>query len=295
MKHKNQVIRIFILGIIGLSLTLVGCAVKKQVSGDPETGLNLKYSIARDQVLNYKNSTDTEQTMDVMGQSMKTTSKTSYSYAIKGTGTDEQNNLMTQVTINDLNMSQGGMQGDTTPDTSALKGKSFGITFSPIGKEIKFTGIDELPKISTGQMGGEGQSVNQLFTDILPDLPENPIKVGETWTDQTDNKMQQGPLEITMKGESTNLIEGLETVNGKECIRIKTQGKNKVDGSGDMMGNEIKINGEVKVSVTWYFAYKEGIFVKASLDQTSDLKINMGEMGEMPQTAKTKQIIELVQ
>jgi hypothetical protein len=294
MLHKNQFVRFITLGIIILSLTLVSCAIKKPMWGDPQTGLILKYNIAQDQALNYKSISDANQTMEMMGQSMKTSTKINMDYSIKGTGTDNQNNLLTQVNINNLNINITGMQGERALDTSSFKGKSFGVAFSPKGKETEFTGIDDLPKIDFGEMSGGEQSVKNYFLNLLPDLSDDPIKVGGTWTDQIEDKIQRGPLELTIKGESTNVLEGLETIKGMECVRIKTQAESAVQGSGNMMGNDIKIKGDIKSTSIWYFAYKKGLFVKASGDEESDIKIEVGAMGEMPQVSKSKTEIDLV-
>lgn len=282
------------MGIVVLSLTLAGCAAQKPMWGDQETGFILKYNIVKDQALNYKSTAEANQTMEMMGQSMKTSQNFSMDYGIKGTGTDDQNNLLTQVTINDFNISMSSMQGDRTLETSGLKGKSFGVTFSPIGKATGFNGIDDLPKIDFGQMSGGEQSVNQYFQNLLPELPEDPVKVGGTWADQKENKLQQGPLEITIKTDATSALDGFETVKGMECVRIKTQANSIIQGSGDMMGNKITVNGTRKSTSTWYFAYKKGLFIKASTDEDQNMKIELGAMGEMPQTVKTKAEVELV-
>ncbi len=294
MLHKNPFIRFTSLGIIVLSLTLAGCATTKPMWGDPETGLILKYNIAQDQVLNYKNISDTNQTTEMMGQSMKSSTKFAMDYNIKGTGVDDQNNLLTQVSINDFSINTSSMQGDMALNTSALKGKSFGVSFSPKGKETEFIGIDDLPKIDFGQMSGGERSVNQYFLEILPDLSDDPLKVGGTWTNQKEYKIEQGPIDMTVKGESTSVLEGLETIKGMECVRIKTQGKSTLEGSGNMMGTDLVIKGDINSTSTWYFAYKKGLFIKASVDEDSDIKIEAGAMGEIPQVSKTKIEIDLV-
>jgi hypothetical protein len=294
MLRKIQFIRFTFLGVTVLSLILAGCLAKKTIWGDPQTWLILEYRIPQDQSLRYKNTSETNQTIDMMGQSMETSTKMLMDYSIKGAGTDNQNNLLTQVNINDFSMVLTGMQGETTPDTSALKGKSFGVSFSPKGKEIGFTGINDLPKIDLGMMSGGEQGVEQFFQNILPDLPDEPVKVGATWSEPIDNTVPQGPLEVTTKGEATSILEGLETINGMECVRIKSTTKGKVQGSGEMMGSELNVEGEVKSLSTWYFAYKEGLFIKASVEQDTDVKITAGTMGEIPQSSKMKLEIELI-
>ena len=262
--------------------------------GDPETGFILRYNIAQDQVLNYKSTADSIQTMDLMAQSMKTSTEFNMDYNIKGAGTDDQNNLLTQVSINDFAINISSMQGEMAPDTSRLKGKSFGVTFSPIGDEIEFTGIDDLPKINLGQMTLVELSVKRYFLDLLPYLSDEPVKVGGTWTHQKEYIIDEGPLELTIKSETTSVLEGLETVKGMECVRIKTQGKNTIEGSGNVIGNELKYKGDTDSTTTWYFAYKKGLFVKGSAEQDADGTIEAGGMGEIPQVSKTKAEINLV-
>ena len=294
MSHKNQFVSFATLGIIVFSLALAGCAVQTPMWGDPETGLILKYNIAQDQVLNYKSTADSDQTTDMMGQSMKSSIKFIMDYNIEGTGTDDQNNLLTQVSINDFGINISSMQGEMAPDTSSLKGKSFGVSFSPKGDEIEFNGIDDLPKIDLGPMSGGERSVKRYFLSLLLDLPDDPIKVGGTWTDQEEYTIEDGSLEFTYKVETTSVLEGLETVKGMECVRIKTQGKSTVEGSGNVMGNELNIKGDVDSTATWYFAYKKGLFIKASSEQDADMIIEASTMGEIPQVSKTKVELDLV-
>ena len=294
MSHKNQFVPFTVLGIIVFCLVLAGCAVQKPMWGDPETGFILKYNITQDQVLNYKSTADSIETTDMMGQSMEASTKFNMDYNIKGTGADDQDNLLTQVTINDFGINiSSSMAGQIAPNTSGLKGKSFGVSFSPIGDEIEFKGIDDLPKIDLGQTAGQ-QSVSRYFLDILPNLSDDPVKVGETWTYQKEYNIEQGPLELILKVEATNILEGLETVNGMECVRIKTQGKGTVEGSGNVMGSDLSIKGDVGSTATWYFAYKKGLFIKASGEEDVDLTIDAGAMGEIPQVSKATVEIELV-
>lgn len=295
MSCNKQFFRFLALGAMILSLSINGCATRKSTWGDPQTGLILQYDIQKGQSLNYRRSAESIQSIEMMGQSMKTTTKTDLNYIIKGTGIDDQNNIKTRVSINDLTINTNSLQGKVSPDTSDLKEKSFGLTFSPKGKEIEFTGIDDLPKISLGQPNAQPQSAKNYFTDLLPQLPEDNLKIGDSWTTPVDNITQQGPLEITVKGESTSTLDGLETIQGMECVRINTRTKNRIEGAGNTMGQDIKISGDVKGSSTWYFAYRKGILVRASVEEDASMKINLGAMGEMPQNTKAKTTVELVQ
>lgn len=184
------------------------------------------------------------------------------------------------IIINSLNIVINSQQGNITPNTSGLSGKSFSATYSPKGKELTVTGIEDLPKISLGQNGERG--AEEYFSDLLPLLPDAAVKIGDTWTTPIDKNVQQGQIALTTKGAATNVIEGIETLT-----------KNTIQGSGTQMGQELNIKGVTKGTSTWYFAYKEGMLVKITNDEASNLKINMGNM-EIPQTTESKTEIELV-
>ena len=294
MFNQKLFIRFITLGGMLISLVIAGCATKEVSWGDPQMGLFLRYNIRQGQTLNYTRKKETTQSMEMTHQSMKTIKNSVANYIIKGSGTDDKNNIKAQVIINDLIINADSPQGQINPDTSSLKGKGFGITFYPKGKEVESTGIDELPLISTGQPNGPGQSAKDFFLNLLPELPPDNIKIGDTWGTPIDNKNKQGSLELTTRGETTSVLDGLETIQGMECIRIKSDSKSTVKGSGKIKGQDIKVDGNVNASSTWYFAYEKGIFVKASLEEDADMKINLGTMEEMPQTTKSKTTVELV-
>ena len=295
MSSKMQFFRFVTFGAMLVSLAFTGCAAKMAAWGDPQTGFLLQYKIVKDQELNYKRNTESTQSMEMMGQSMKTTSSTGSDYIIRGAGADSQNNIITRIAVNDLSISVNSPQGVISPDTSGLKGKDFGIIFTPKGKESAFTDIDDLPKISMGLPNAPEQGVKNYFSGLLPELPPDNMKIGDTWTVPIENSRKQGPIELAIKGEKTSILDGLETIAGMECIRIKSETKSAVQGSGNMMGQDIKIKGDKNEITTWYFAYKKGIFVRMTVEEDSSMKINLGAMGEMPQFTKAKTTIELIQ
>lgn len=289
--HKNYFTRLITLGFVILLLTVAACAAKKSEWGDLRTGLILKYRFPQDQTLTYNSVADTKQNLEMMGRSMETTIKSDTSYGIKGTGVDDQNNLLAQVIINHINIAINSPQGNLNPDTSGLNGKNFGATFSPAGKELKTTGTENLPKISLG-MSGE-RDPKELFSDILPLLPDVPVKTGGSWTIPIEKNLQQGQISISIKGEANSVIEEIATVMGMECVKVNTTSKNTVQGSGTQMGQELNLKGEITGTSTWYFAYKKGVFVRLTGDEVSDIKINVSGM-EIPQTTKSKTEVQLM-
>jgi hypothetical protein len=289
--NKKIFTRLIIPGIIILFIITIGCEPKKAEWGNLENGLILKYRLPQDHALTYTRSADIVLTNEVPGQSIETIIRIDTNYSIKGSGVDDQNNLMARIIINDINMTITGPQGITKPDTSGLKGKSFNAIHSPNGKELEVTDVDDLPKINLTQ-GVEGD-VKYLFKNLLPKLPDSAVKTGDSWTTPRDIKLQQGPITYTMKGETTSVLEGVETIQGMECVKIKSHTKLAGEGSGTVMEQAWNLIGDTASTSTWYFAYKKGMLVKGTINNDGDSKVTAG-VEEMPLTTKAKAEIELV-
>jgi hypothetical protein len=186
------------------------------------------------------------------------------------------------------------MAGEVTPDVSNVKGKSFKLTFSPHGKELDFAGAENI-KINFGFGEGE-QSIKNNFRDILTNLPQNPIKMGDTWTIKEEETIPQNNMEIKTIIEATNNLIGYETVNGYECLKIQTKSKGTVEGSGVQMGSEFDMEGDLEGESTWYFAYKKGVLVKSTTDLflESTISVTSPQAMTIPMTQETKVEIKLL-
>ncbi|MBN2028875.1 hypothetical protein JW824_01405 [bacterium] len=288
MSIKSRCIHILFWNVVILSLLVFSCASKKPMWGDPQTGLILQYRIAQDQKLNYNvsiNQTQEIDLMSLMGQVMETVTDVNLDFTMEGTGIDEQQNLSAQIKMDALDIAVSSMQGKTNINTSVLIGKSFGMSLSPIGRK-EFIDIESVPKINFGEMSGE-QSVKSYFMELFSELSANPVKIGESWTVQSEFTESTGNLDLLIKLESQNTLDGLETVDGMECARIQTQYTGTISGSGTQGGMYMTLVGDLESTATWYFAFKEGLFVKEIEKQSLDAEIDLGDMGVLPMVQNT--------
>ncbi len=288
MLNKIRRVYIFLISIFVLSFFLFSCAAKKPIWGDPQTGLILQYRIAQDQKLNYNVSANQTQEIDLtslMGQVMETTTDVNLDFTMAGTGIDEKQNVLSRIEIGALDIAVNSAQGITNINTSALIGKSFGLSLSPIGRK-EFIDIETVPKMNFGEMSGE-QSIKSYFMELFSELSADPVKIGESWTVQSEFTESSGNMDLLIKLESQNTLEGLETINGMECARIQTQYTGTISGSGTQGGMYMVVTGDLESTATWYFAYKEGLFVKEREDQSLDAEIDLGDMGTLPMVQKT--------
>ncbi|MBE9491477.1 MAG: hypothetical protein IMY70_01215 [Bacteroidetes bacterium] len=269
--------------VIFVAILMIRCATKKNLWGDPKTGLILKYRMADSQILKYRTLSEFTQTMEVMGQSFDITSNGGQSFTVKFAGMKEDNYKF-GITIDTMYMKIISPQGEIIPDMSDVIGKSFDMSLTTLGKEFDFSGADKI-KYSLGRSGQ--RSVATEFQVLFPDFPERPVKVGDKWTttDTINEKSNNGNLQIIVN--NTNTLEGFEKINGKECVKITADFKGVLNGKGMEQGTELITTGEITGKDTWYFAYKEGIFVKIVTEGTAKSTTTVvAQNMEIPATRK---------
>ncbi len=276
-------------------LIFIGCAAKKSLWGDPNSGFILKYRIQPGQQMTYHSVTAEFTTLEMMGQSMETETKRDMTYSIHMSGYDEEENLTTEVSIDSLYWKSQSMQGDQEIDTDPVVGSKFGLIISPIGKELEFKDMEALPKIDMGQMAGQFE-IKSLFQSLFPDLPPNLVKVGDTWKDDEESTDTRNNIDIKTITESTSTLEGFETIGNTECLKIKTQTVGIMDGAGNMMGSDMSFEGDMEGSTTWYFDYKNGMFIKAVSDVVVEATIAVSGQANMtiPMVTESKVEVSLI-
>ena len=271
---------------------LTGCAAKKAFWGDVKKGLILEYRMPQDQTLKYQFTSHMIQDMEVMGQSMQNIIDLNLLFSTISKGLDKSNHLLL-VTVDSAKSDVESPQGNLSPDMSPVFGKSFHLTLSPLGKELKMTGGDTI----TYSMGPGGErTLTSNFQTIFPDLAGKPIKVGDTWTSNDTIDVKEGGMDMKMTFVSVNTFQGLETVAGLECAKITAKTTGKLEGEGEQMGANLYFEGDIEGKDTWYFAYKKGIFVKSISDGLTEGNIAVTGPQNMtiPMTMETKFETKLV-
>ena len=293
MLHKSKLKILFgcvpvILAIIFMS----GCAAKTvEPWGDPQTGVMLQYRLPMDEALMYESTGDVTQTIDVMGQTIDTeiNSSSKYSFTSKGL---RDGNLVLGVKIGDMEINVASVQGDFTPDMSTVIGKGFDMILSPMGKELDVSGAKELEyETASGK-----QSLSSGFQAIFPNLPDKPLKIGDTWPTEDTIVDSSTSTEVTIKLENLNTVDGFEVVDGMECVRIKTTGTGTFTGEGTEGGADLVFNADIKSTDIWYFAYKKGVFVKMESEAFAEgtITVTSPQNMEIPLARDMKTSIWLV-
>lgn len=293
IRKQTLQIRLVFISIVLVIFILAGCAVEKRTYWrDPKTALALQYWMPENQVLKYQTSAKQTQIIEVMGQSVEVETEKTIEFSVKSKGLKE-NNLLLEVTIDSMSIKITSPQGDLSPDQSTVIGKSFDMTLSILGKEMDLSGADSI-KYDLGP--GDKRSISADFQALFPNLAGRPVKIGDTWTtkDTITEKSDNGEVRINL--ESVNTLEGFETVNGLECVKITAEVTGTLGGEGYEQGMDLTFKGEIKGTDTWYFAYMKGIFVKMITDVSTEGTITTSGAQSMtiPMTQEMKIEVKLI-
>ncbi len=287
-RRKAQILWVGV-PVIAAVLLVLGCAEPKPMWGDPASGLVLTYRSAEGTVSKYQVTSNVVQELNIMGQPTKTVSDAvmDFSSAAKGM---RGGNQVFGITVDALRIDVSSAQGSMTADTGGTVGKGFDMVLSPVGKEMDLSGATAL----TYQTGpGAKNNLKPLFETIFPDLPARPAKIGDTWTSTDDTTTDDGNTRLHTVVANVDTLEGLETLDGRECIKVTRKMSGTMEGEGNQMGVDFKLSGTVTGTATWHFAYKTGVLAESSSVSSANADIE-SSMGTIPMTTKVTDALKLM-
>jgi len=270
---------------------LTGCAAKKPLAESPETGLTLSYTLPREAGLYYRSESYIKQTMEIQGQSIGADIEQIMAFDMKPVSISE-GKLTLDIILDTLGMSVKSPMMNISADVSETLGKHFNMVLSDKGKELDLSEAEPI-KYSIAQAGS--RSIALHFQQFFPDLPDLRIKIGDTWSEtDTINETSENE-EVVMILKSDNTFEGMETVSGYECVKIVSQISGSRNGTQSAQGITLTSEGDVEGVMTWYFAYKEGFFVKSIMDSTSPSTVSTSgaQTFTFPMNMKINSVVEL--
>jgi len=286
MKNSHTLkLKVILMVLFIITITSSSFTYYNNLSSGPKDPIKLSYTFNDGKSISYLYSTAVTQNMDVNGQTINVLNNIDLAFSAKMTGKSDQN-LKVQITIDSLSTKVESMQGTSGGKIKDVAGKSFNMIVSPLGKEID---VAEAEKLEYSVDGTQQSNLSQFFTHIFADLPENAIKVGDTWTknDTITNKTSTSNTKQIVK--STNKFEGLEQVNGMECAKISSAVTGTLESTVQNNGMDILITGPVQGTVTIYFAVSKGYLVKQEVltKMTGTVEITGAQNMSFPITMET--------
>jgi hypothetical protein len=282
-----------VLTLVSLVLTtasLTGCAVKQQAAaeGTPEKELVLAYRIPDDRALTYRMSIVQTRNLEVMGRSQQSGSDKKLEVSMKsgGSGADDQ---QLTITVDSMFVQLDTPRGVVKREPNEVLGKSFGMTISSRGEESEISGAREL---SYDMYQARKLNVTTSFVAFFPNLPEGPVRIGDSWptTEHLPDTIFESAQAINM--QSVHTIEGTETIDGMDCLKIRTGMNGKLEPIGERMTRTPVMEAELEGNGVWYFAHEEGLLVKASVTIRGVGEMKSDESGGRPMPMNQEMTIE---
>ena len=274
--------------VAALMIPAGGAAVTERPFVDAAAAtVTLEYKMPSGRVLRYEAKEDAVETLDVMGQVVQTTSVSSSRFTVEPKGLREANHLL-GVTIEDMAVKILSAGGDVSPDMKPVLGKSFDMVLSPLGVEVDVSGAEA---ITYASLNGT-RNLAPGFKTFFPDLPDRPVKEGDSWPSDFVIEEKNESIDIRIEGQSIHTLEGFETVDGMECARIVAKITGIIMGTGVQQGMDLQFDGTLKGTDVWYFALAEGVYDMSTSDSETDMTISVSGMS-IPSISKRNGEIRL--
>jgi hypothetical protein len=242
------------LVVLAVFLALAGLSARQ----DQGAAVTLAYQFPEGKTLSYRAASSEKQDMQVSGQDINSNTESSLEFTAKPKSSKD-GVLGITVTIDAMKIRMQSPQGDQSPALDHVPGKSFDMSVTRLGKETDTSGAAAITYV----LGTSSRDLSSRFQTFFPDLPDRPVKQGDTWPSQDSVTEKTGEGDIFVSLNHVNTLDGFETIDGIECVRIKTDSKGTLKGNLEQGGASLTLDGTTTATTTWYFAIKQGFLVRS--------------------------------
>jgi len=276
--------------LISCLLLASSCAIFHKSTGKDTVDLTFKMPANQSIVISVQSENEIQS--EQMGQTINVS--TEGSNKMKLTALD-QSDEGTTVEFENLEMTQKveSPMGGGESDFSAIIGLKTRGLLSPKGSLTDLQGFDEYPTITnalgepiTGEIYKQG--VEQIFFAV----PEEPIKVGSTWSENVDSEVGYGGGKLKTTGTVEYVVLERTEVDGMDCFKIQATGNTKTTGEFQQQGMDITMDRTGKSSSTFLFAIDKGFYISTESSSISEGIVDVPAAGmSIPQSIKAKSSI----
>ena len=183
---------------------------------------------------------------------------------------------------------------------SIAMGRDTTLTYKDLKDKVRITLDNTGKSLSTEKVDSSDIAaiVNQIDIGKLRFIPGKTVKIGEKWQDHAVNIRQPSsgnPFTVEVGSDTEYTLEGKETVNGKELLKVTYTGNMSISGKGTQMGMDMVLEGTGKNEGFSY--YDPGVNLIISTEETAEMEINVAVSGPssmtIPMTQSVKSVITL--
>jgi hypothetical protein len=159
-----------------------------------------------------------------------------------------------------------GDQMRADESVSSLRGKELLVTLDLDGKVQSWTGLtgEDAAESGAGQLA-------MLLYDVFPPLPDEPVTVGSTWTEDLDVPDITTAVEQDIIGETTYTVTGFKAKYEINCVEIQTVTDFEFEGRAEQGGDVWLMSGAGTSTGTMLVSLEDGTIVVSAGDMTMEL------------------------
>jgi hypothetical protein len=156
------------------------------------------------------------------------------------------------------------MQADES--VSSLRGKELMITLDPDGKVQSWTGLtgEDAAESGAGQLA-------MLLYDVFPPLPDEPVTIGYTWTEDLDVPEITSAVEQDIIGETTYTVTAFKAKYEINCVEIATVTDFEFEGRAEQAGDVWLMSGAGTATGTMLVSIEDGTIVVSRGEMVMEL------------------------
>ncbi len=289
MKKEKLSIPLLCLTVLITAVIFVNFAVPTLFAG--EKSYELKYQLKKGIKFTMTSTGEVNSVMDQMGTEVLTDIYGEAEDIFVVLSSNKEKGLLLEYEFGERSQDIDSAMGSDSTDFSELIGKKVKFILLPNGKVEGFEGFDSLPEISTGTGDELNEETYVLgVKTTFPLLPDKPIKIGDTWSDNQIMDVPSGGSILNLEINFTyTLIEEVEK-DGFDCLKIEMTGVSRLSGDFEQGGMPLSIERETTSTGTLYFAHKEGMLISSESESIGEGIIDVPQAGMViPQSMVTKE------
>jgi len=246
-----------------------GCTALKSTGG--KTGTELTYQMNPGQSFTMKAESSNELITEQMGQEVKVNMKGGSDNTFRILNTNSDGTLQCEMEFISMKQSMSTPMGENETDYSTWIGKKVMFNLSPAGGVSGFSGFELLPELtaSTGEKV-TGNLIQKSLQNEFFKLPDQPVKMGETWTVLDSLEIPYADSKLKQKETTVYKIAERTKYEGLDCIRIEAVSKAKISGEFVQQGMQIEMTRETTANSVIYFAIEKGMYISVETTSTAN-------------------------
>jgi hypothetical protein len=254
---------------VGVCLLLTGCGGggtggREIVMDEP---VRLVRTFEEGQTIKYKLTSAGEMAVAMQGFDRVASTQTEFRTTCEFTDVGDEEVVMDMRFDHAASSVSVGDQVVVDETAASLRGKTLEVTLRPDGSVVSFSGMasEEYFEQGAGQIA-------IMIHGMFPVLPDEPMQIGYTWSDEMDIPDITSATDRDFVGETTYTVVGFKEKYGISCVEVATVSDFEFEGKVEQQGEAWLMSGAGTSEGTVLFSMEDGLILYSTGVTTMDFE-----------------------